>query len=393
MPQLIYKERTLKSFQDLGRRTYWTLPILLVLLFQCSSGSGPQPIDDNDSIDTKLTNLVAVSQVPSVAAGIITENGIAWSGAFGYKDVARQIPPTQATVYVLASLSKLVIASAAMQLVEKGLLDLHGDINDILPFPVRNPHYPETPITMHMLLTHRSGLAWPNGEDPNFYSNFPDDGAPELGPWLEDYLLPNGSQYVAAMWKATQPGDVVSYSNVGAALAGYVVEAAAGMDYAEYCRQHLFEPLEMFNTSYRNEELDLSDMALLYSGATSTSQPYSVPFYPATTVKSSIEELSHFVMAYLNGGMYKGTRILSEESVAEVLKLQVAGSSIGLFWWARSGGWHGHTGSYTGASSSLYMNPARKRGMIILSNLGNQDTVWPNGSIFNAVQQEALTIQ
>ena len=108
-------------------------------------------------------------KIPSIVTCIIKEDSIVWNKSFGYANLENKVPATENTHYLLASVSKLVTAVAVMQLHEKGKINIDDDINKYLPFSVKNPKYSDTPITPRMLLTHRSGLAWPNEEDPDFY--------------------------------------------------------------------------------------------------------------------------------------------------------------------------------------------------------------------------------
>jgi len=374
------------------RKTIWLLPAFMILLWSCSSSdsdSGPDTLPPNATLEEKIEAKRAADGIPSVAAAIVKGNEIVWQGYFGAADPNTGRRPDADTIYVLASISKVVTATAALQLYEQGLLDLDADINTYLPFPVRNPHYPNEPITAQILMTHRSGLAWPDGEDPFFYSNYPDDSAPDLGPWLQAYLVPGGSEYVAAMWKDVRPGELVSYSNVGAALVGYLVEAITGQDFADYCRENIFLPLGMAGTSFRNRDLDSRQMAALYASQAQTTGPYSVKFYPATTVKSSIAEFSRFAMAYINRGSLDGTRILEEETVELAWTQQVTGSTVGMFWW-QTNAWWGHTGGYTGVSSSLNIHPDQDMAILVFANIGGANAVYPGGQIYELLATESL---
>jgi len=88
-----------------------------------------------------------------------------------------------------------------MQLYEKGLFDLDEDVNNYLPFSLRNPHYPDSPITFRMLLSHRSSLA---GDNKFWICLSYVPGDPDIPdypyPWLKDYLTPNGSAYSPIVW-------------------------------------------------------------------------------------------------------------------------------------------------------------------------------------------------
>lgn len=371
--------------------THVALVMFVLLLHACGEKSSVNPPLQNQpsALDAAIQAEMSNDGLPSLAACIIKGDKIVWQNFYGFSDVAAKQTPTEATAYLLASISKTVTATAAMQLWEKGRLDLDKDINAYLPFKIRNPHFPDAPITARHLLTHRSSLAHPNGEDPNFYQTYPNDTAPALGAWLREYLVPGGEEYVAAMWKNAAPGTVFENSNAGVALLGYLVEAISGVDFSEYCRQNIFAPLEMNSSGFRLREVEASRLAALYTSATTATFQYGVKFYPAVMLRSSIEELSHFAMAYLNGGEYRGQRILQATTVNEMLRLHVPEANLGLVWRNFDNGYMGHTGGLTGVSSSLSIDAGNKVGLLIFTNLVNKVTVYPGGKIYELLRQEA----
>ena len=213
----------------LSLRSHLTYPILLILALACTK----DPVTPEDT-ETLIRNAVDAGDIPSVAACIIKNDQIVWNYSYGFADINQGTRASEETIYTLASISKVVTATAVMQLFEQDEIDLDEDINQYLSFPVRNPHYPDEKITPRMLLTHRSGLAWPNDEDPDFYETYPNDSASPLFPWIKEYIVPGGSEYVSRIWKLIPPGTYELYSNVGAALLGHLVEAVSGDDFNEY---------------------------------------------------------------------------------------------------------------------------------------------------------------
>lgn len=295
--------------------------LFIALLFiSCSKNSPTSPPSEEEALNISIKTEMILAGIPSIAAGIVKDDKLVWQNYFGFSNIANQVEPTDETIYVLASVSKTITATAVMQLVEQGKINLDEDINNYLPFEVRNPNYPDIPLTTRMLLTHRTGLAWPNSEDPAFYTTFQNLGTPALGNWLENYITPTGTSYVAEIWKYVQPGTTVGYSNIGGALLGYLVESVSGVNFADYCRLNIFEPLKMVNTSFKLSDLDQNQLATLYTGNTTNSQ-YQVNFYPSTTAKSTVTDLSHYLIAYINGGIYKGNRILQESTVQQMVTL------------------------------------------------------------------------
>jgi CubicO group peptidase (beta-lactamase class C family) len=210
---------------------------------------------DDKEIDKTIAAEMSRFDIPSIVTCIIKKDTIVWEKTFGYANIENKTPATLETIYLLASVSKLVTSVAVLQLYERKVLDIDEDINNYLPFRVRNPKYPDKIITPRILLTHRSGLAWPHDEDPNFYTIYHNDSAPNLGEWLKNYIIPNGENYNPKIWKDTEPGKVELYSNIGTALLGYLVEVLSRIDVNTYCENNIFKPLDMLNTSFRISNL------------------------------------------------------------------------------------------------------------------------------------------
>ena len=114
--------------------------------------------------DLYIGFLMKIGHRPSIATCIIHDDEVVWSKGYGYYDLENLKPTTEDILYLQASVSKTVTATALMQLYEKGLFDLDDDINDYLPFELRNPNHPDEHITIKMILSHRSSLA-----DDNVY--------------------------------------------------------------------------------------------------------------------------------------------------------------------------------------------------------------------------------
>jgi CubicO group peptidase (beta-lactamase class C family) len=363
--------------------------IALLVQFQRCSLLSPEVENISDS-DAEIHNIMAEHKIPSVAACILKNDTIVWQRYYGFADYENRKAAQGETIYELASVSKLVVVTAVMQLVERGLMDLNADINDYLPFKVRNPHYPEHRISTLHLLTHTSGLAWPvdDLEVPGFYYYYPLDSAPPLSEWLPQYILASGNRYSPSVWKNSIPGRRELYSNIGTALLGYIVERVSGIDFNSYCRRNIFEPLEMTNTSYAYSDLEMEKVARLYSDNYTVIGYYRQLHFPAHSLKSSVEDFSHFMIAYMNGGQYGTSRILSEKKVAEILTMQNPASGLCLLWDCDLGNWYGHSGGEPGISTRAEFQRDARVGVLIFSNTRNK-LVYPGTRIHALIRREA----
>ena len=174
--------------------------ILLValpfLFHRCSSPFEPD-VEEISNPENEIIKEMDANNIPSLAAWIVKEDSIVWEKYYGYADINSNRLADKNTVYGIASISKLVIVTAVMQLYKQGLIELHADINNYLPFEVSNPNYPDDKITPYHLLTHTSGLSWPKNdyEVPGYYTHYPLDSAPPLIEWLPQFIIPGGTYY------------------------------------------------------------------------------------------------------------------------------------------------------------------------------------------------------
>ena len=360
------------------------------------------PINDA-AFDMKISFLMKLAGFPSLSACVITDDRIIWSKGYGYYDRSEQTPATIETNYLLASITKTIVGTALMQLYENGLFGLDDDVNIFLPFDLRNPNFPDDPITFRMLLSHTSSLNT-NEQEQYYWSNFsgdpPFDFFPE--PYLQEFLLPDGKYYDQSVWSTKyRPGEYAMYANIGFDLISYLVEIISGDPFLEYCDTHIFSPLDMKNTNFNLSRLDINQVAIPYGRFmgryytinemgflwgedwTPPDQYWRVRCYPAGGLYSSVSDLSHFLIAHMNDGIYKGTQILKKETVELMHKVQ-PGNQIGygLAWMHQSPirglSISGHSGGYPGVNTWMLYNETMDIGVIYLAN-GNPGYMLPFG--------------
>jgi len=330
--------------------------------------------------DICINTLMKVAHKPSIAACIIHDDIVVWSKGYGYYDLENQKPTNEDILYLQASVSKTITATALMQLYEQGLFDLDDDINDYLPFELRNPNHPEEPITIKMVLSHRSSLA-----DDNLYwvalSYLPGDpDVPDFPyPWLKEYLTPDGSGYSSTTWSDSRPGERFYYANIGFSIIAYLVEILSNQNFNEYCKENIFEPLEMFNSSFRLRDHNISNIAVPYEYKNNKyfrHPHYGIHIlYPAITLRTSIEEYSHFIIAHMNGGIWNDVKILNSTTVNLMHNAHFSPEdeyNYGLGWVLYNPTIgkkeYGHSGGYVGVLDLVTIIPDDDIAVMIFSN-------------------------
>ena len=330
-----------------------------------------------DDFDEQILNHMKKGHMPSISACIIKNDSIVWSNNYGFYDVKNKKVPTVNTAYMTASISKTFTATAIMQLWEQGFFNLDEDVNNYLPFQLRNPKYPDIPITFRMLLAHQSSLTDTQIALFTYFSilNLPKER-------FEDFLNPGGNIYNPRNWINKPPGEDLYYSSIGYELLGYIVELLTNQTLNQYCTEHIFEPLNMMNTSFYTSDFDKQNLAIPYIWLLNRYLPlphYEDRNYAAGGLRTSVSDLSHYLIAHMNGGLYDDVRILNEETVELMHTLQYprnnrTHSGYGLGWkifWGDNYNTSrkvGHTGAMPGSLTYMYYHPSDNIGVIFFVN-------------------------
>lgn len=359
------------------------------LLCAASVALGHMTLSQRDigsaALDATIRERMEEAGIVGVGAAVIVDKQLIWSKGYGFASREKGTPFTTDTMMNIGSISKTVTGVAMMRAVQDKKVSLDEDINRFLPFRVVNPHTAPRAITLRHLATHTSGIQdrWSVYEASYHFGG---ESPQSLGDFLAGYLKSSGRAYSRENFLAAQPGEQRSYSNIGAGLAGFVVEKAVGEKLNHYTNRHIFQPLKMKNTGWFLSEIKVANHAQLYvaqGGITFPIQNYGLPTYPDGGVRTSVSDLCKLFITLLNGGEYQGTRILDKEMAAEMLKFQftedkkpqnveVSGdnaSNSGLFWTTKFNGTRmGHNGSDPGVRTMMLCSLDRKIGVILFSN-------------------------
>ena len=224
--------------------------------------------------------------VTGLSIALVDDQRVVWAEGFGYADKAGNVPASPETVYRVGSISKLFTATAAMQLAERGRMDIDRPLGDYLPgFSIRTRFADAAPITPRSIMTHHSGL-------PSDYLK---------GMWTRD---PEPFTRVAGRLKdeyaANPPGTVFSYSNLGVTLLGDAIGKAAGRDFVSYVRDEILLPLGMSRSSF-STSADRTPLAAKGYRKGKEAEDPPLRDVPAGGLNTSVLDLSRFVRMVLAG--------------------------------------------------------------------------------------------
>jgi CubicO group peptidase (beta-lactamase class C family) len=304
-----------------------TLPLRILILacllpLSCAQPA-PEPVatslDDLDSFaGDYFPRRMEELHIPGLAFVAVRDGEILLAEGYGKASLeeGRDIDPAT-TVFRVGSVSKVFVAIAVMQLVEKGQLDLYTDVNQYLRrFQVDNP-YPVA-LTLEHLLTHVGGI-----HDPPYETYAEASDRQPLGLFLANDLPP----------VTTPPGEEYAYSSNGYALAAYMVEEATGTPFDAYVEDNILEPLGMSDTGYLLDPPDTQEMAMGYArqGASYVPQPLDYDDdYPSGSLVSTAHDMALFLTALLHDGCLGEVCILEAATVADLQRARAETSREGF---------------------------------------------------------------
>lgn len=341
---------------------------LALLVFLCAGRPGAS------ELDTQIQNYMQQFHVPGLSGCIVKNDVLLWHGEYGSADLAQKKPVAVGTLFLLASISKTVTGTALMQLWEEGRIGLDEDVNARLPFALRNPLFPDRPVTFRQLLTHTSGVQDNNALLDTLYVDNADSPIP-LGDFLSGYFTAGGKYFNADdNFYPVGPGEQFNYTNVGSAVWGLGVESVSGTAFDQFCASRIFQPLHMDRTAWFLRDLNPADIAVPYEysgeGYRAYSQ-YGFPDYPSGQIRTSAVALARFMSAHMRGGWFHGARILRPDTVRMMRTVQypAVNPTQGIvFYSAQKGDFWGHSGAEKGCATNMIFSESLRTGVIVLLN-------------------------
>jgi CubicO group peptidase (beta-lactamase class C family) len=261
-------------------------------------------------LDALIPSQLRNRNIAGAVVSVVKDGQVLFQKGYGYADLEGKKPVLpDKTLFRPGSISKLFTATAVMQLVEQGKLDLDRDVNDYLDFPIPKT-YPE-PVTLRQLLTHTGGF---------------EETLKNLFVAHESDLKPLRAYLVNEMpGRIFPPGKIPSYSNYGFTLAGYIVERVSGEKFERYVDNHILKPLGMNNSTF-DQPLPAKfapQMSKGYLNASKKPRDFElVQAAPAGALTTTSADMTRFMLAFLQDGSVEGVSILKPETVRQMEKRQ-----------------------------------------------------------------------
>lgn len=359
------------------RRTLFSAAIAVLLaqaLFPALAQTAPaapgRPMTKEDIepfIDGFMGQRLLRDDIAGAVVAVVKDGSVLFEKAYGYADMEKKIPvEADRTLFGIASISKTFTATAVMQLVEQGKLDLDADVQTYLDFPLHKDF--AEPITLRQLLTHTAGFE-ENGKD----LNEDPDAITELGPFLRTHQ-PR---------QIFHPGTRIAYSNYGNSLAGHVVEQVSGQPFAAYVADHIYKPLRMEHSTFA-APLPPELAALASKEYKLASQPPLPLEYtarrPAGGMFSTGDDMTRYMIAHLQDGAYGDGRILGASAARIMHSVQwrgrpdIPGIALAFYQYVANGRFAlAHGGDLACQHSYLWLVPSEHLGVFVAFNSSGTD--------------------
>ena len=353
-------------------------PALYFFIFfiTCFTGSAQYlKYTANQEIDYIIQQFLNKLGIVGLNIAVVNNDSIIFNKAYGYKDVEKQSKYSVDDICWIGSVSKTFVATGIMQLVEKGFLELDDDANKYLNFNLRNPKFPHTPITIRMLLTHKSSIM-------------------DYGPWYSfKFLNPEENTEYYKYYLSFSPGTGYKYCNYNYNILAAIIENVSNIRFDVYIENNITKPLDIYG-SYNCNLLDSNKFVTIYHEENGEMKNSHVPYknyekyllnsykpnenlgllYPAAGMKISAYNLAKYMKMHMDGGMGNSHRIISEESEFIMRTIEPGTENYGLSFRVYKGiiegvTMYGQTGGGTlGEKTAMIFNPVEKYGFVIITN-------------------------
>jgi len=268
-----------------------------------------------DGFDAYMSKVLKDWNTAGIGVGVVVNDKLVFAKGYGYRDYEKKLPFTPATVCPIASNTKLFTAVAAGMLVEEGKLNWDKPVRESVPTIRFNNEQLNNTVTLRDMLSHRTGVT---RHDSIWYKS--DFTRKELFDRLK-YLEPQEPMRQAFL-----------YNNLMFAAVGHMIELQSGKRWEDFVRERILNPLDMKATSYSISDMTRQpDFGVPFTEKRDSFELYKIPYYedidgvaPCGAIASNIEDISHWLIALMNDGKYKGRQLLPAEVLKATLEPAIA---------------------------------------------------------------------
>jgi CubicO group peptidase (beta-lactamase class C family) len=352
------------------------LLLCAVFLFQCGAVCAQDEAQGTAArVQPLVERAMREGRIPSLTIALVRGDRLLWSRGFGYSNLWAKTQASPASVYLIGSTFKAMSAFALLQQVEKGKLKLDDPVDRYLGGITIRGEFANQPVTFRHLLTHTSGLPTAFGPRPVWGESVPSP--------LADYLR-------GGILRISRPPMArFEYSNVAFTLLAYLLERVTGTEFRTHIRRHIFAPLEMTSTEFEprpdmDERLAVPYVPDPRSGRNTPVARARADVWPAGIVYGTVQDMANWLIVNLNGGEFRGKRLLRPDTLAEMHRRQFEKfggptdygfgnetTGYGLAWLTsvKAGErYFAHSGSVAGYTAFLVGNLNRRTGCAVLTN-------------------------
>lgn len=346
------------------------LPLIIILSVFSSHAQNAEA-----KAEAAIAAIMQQQKVMGMSVAVVKKGKIIYTHSFGLKNAETNTPLTDDCLFRIASISKSFSATSVMQLVEAKKAELDDDISNLVGFKVRNPKYPETIITLRMVMSHRSSV-----NDSQGYFTL-------------DVINPDKNPDWEKCYNNYEPGKGYQYCNLNYNMTGAIIERISGERFDQYVKHHVLDPLGLYG-GYCVDSLDITRFATIYEYDDSLGKfipspaayaprreeianykpGYSTPiFSPTGGMKISATDLAKYMTMHMQQGRYKGKKIISKKSAATMQTPLSSEENYGLAIAVSQKlipgkVMTGHTGSAYGLFSAMFFQKEEKFGIVVISN-------------------------
>ncbi|MGB5913084.1 MAG: serine hydrolase [Promethearchaeia archaeon] len=335
-----------------------------------------------EEIEQKIVDLMGEFKIPGLSIGIVEHGKPIYAKGFGARNIEKNLPFTENTLFGVGSISKSFTALALLQLVQEGKINLQDPVSKYLNFKIGDNRIP---IKICHLLSHSSGIPELSANVVALVRQLGNlDVTIPMSSWNDFFLHINN----AVTERFDVPDKNFFYNNDMFTCAGLIIEKLTNMKFEAYIKKFILEPLNMGRSIYLKEDFENDNDVLtgyipskekeLYK---ETSHPFDKIVYAPGGLVSSVREMQNYIITLINGGVFNNSRIIHQSLIEQMWTpyIKIPEETLGVkdAWyglgWVIEKDFFGHRlihhGGDVGSSTAfLALIPEEKMGVILGAN-------------------------